>query len=434
MSQAASAAGVSRLRRWGGETVVVAAGQALAALGSLVGVRLLTQALDPQRYGELALGMATVTFLQNVLVQPLFEAALRFLAPASEAGELAAYLAAIRLLARRVLLLLAGIAVSATAVLGTLGYGRWLGMLAGITAFTAFLLASTTLNGIQSAARQRAVVAWHEGGGQWLRFLLAALAVVILGQSSTWAMLGYASAAGLVLASQVSFLRSHASLGPAWRAGAASAALGQWTARLREYAWPFAAWGVFAGLHAMSGRWTLQLFAQTRAVAGYAVLQQLGYYPLVLAWGMVAQLLTPVIFGRAGTGLDAARTQRGRRLCWTLIAGTAVVTLAGTTVAALLHRQLFALVAPVYREVSWLLPATVLGAGLLACAQTASFLFMVEARTRELLPAKIGTSLLGAGLNALGSRLLGVEGVVYAGVAYSAVYLAVVLKASRRRD
>jgi O-antigen/teichoic acid export membrane protein len=230
-------------------------------------------------------------------------------------------------------------------------------------------------------------------------------------------------------------LRSHSSLGPAWRQRAAAAALRQWTVRLRDYAWPFAVWGVFAGLYAMSGRWALQLFADTRTVARYAVLQQLGYYPVILAWGMVVQLLAPVIFGRAGTGLDVARTMRGRRLCWTMIIGTAAVTVVGTAVAAILHRQLFALAAaPAYRDVSWLLPATVLGAGLFACAQTAAFLFMVEARTRELLPIKIWPTLLGTGLNGLGGGLLGVEGVVYGGVAYSSVYLALVLYTSRRRD
>jgi O-antigen/teichoic acid export membrane protein len=435
MRRAAPAETGTRLRQWGGEALLVATGQVLAALGSLVGVRLLTQTLDPQRYGELALGMAAVAFLQNVLVQPSFEAALRFLAPAREAGQVGPYLAAVRALARRVLLLLASLALLATAILMGLGHERWLGMLAGVVAFTSLSVGSSALNGVQSAARLRAVVAWHEGLGQWLRFLLAALAAVALGRSSSWAMAGYALAAALVLASQASFLRAHASLGPAWREHVTAAALGQWTARLGEYAWPFAAWGVFAGLHAMSGRWALQLFADTRTVARYAVLQQLGYYPVILAWGMVVQLLAPVIFGRAGSGLDAARTVRGRRLCWALIVGTAAVTLAGTAVAAVLHRHVFALAAaPAYRDVSWLLPATVLGAGLFACAQTAAFLFMVEARTRELLPTKISTMLVGTGLNGLGCALFGLEGVVYAGVAYASLYLVVILNASRGRD
>ncbi len=58
---------------------------------------------------------------------------------------------------------------------------------------------NSVLNGIQNAARQRVVVAFHQGVEPWARFLLAAMMIQGLGRNSFAAMSGYCVAtAGLV--------------------------------------------------------------------------------------------------------------------------------------------------------------------------------------------------------------------------------------------
>ena len=59
-------------------------GQAIAVLGSLVGVRVLTGLLTSAEYGELALGMTLAILVGQTLFGPLGQGATRFYAPTVE--------------------------------------------------------------------------------------------------------------------------------------------------------------------------------------------------------------------------------------------------------------------------------------------------------------------------------------------------------------
>ena len=81
-----------RLAREGGW---IALGQAMAVLGTLFGVRLLTELLDPVAYGELALGLTVATLVNQTILGPLGNGAARFYAPAVECNDLGGYLGAL---------------------------------------------------------------------------------------------------------------------------------------------------------------------------------------------------------------------------------------------------------------------------------------------------------------------------------------------------
>ncbi len=85
-----------RFRRLSKEGFWVVLGQAMAVLGVLVGVRLLTELLDPAAYGELALGMTVATLVNQTVLGPLSNGVTRFYAPAQEQGDLGGYLNAVR--------------------------------------------------------------------------------------------------------------------------------------------------------------------------------------------------------------------------------------------------------------------------------------------------------------------------------------------------
>src|SRR5439155_23990103 len=122
---------------------------------------------------------------------------------------------------------------------------------------------SAALDGMQNAARQRVVVAWHDGVTIWLRFLIAVALVAVLGRSSAAAMLGYAVASALVLASQGLFFRSKIlSFRPDTEYATRDAML-SWERRMQSYAWPYSTWGLFTWLQMNSDRWGLQVFRTT---------------------------------------------------------------------------------------------------------------------------------------------------------------------------
>src|SRR5487761_2007045 len=198
---------LARVKRLAGEFTWVAIGQLAAVAGGLAGVRLLTSVLSPASYGELALGMTAAMLMQQVAIGPVAGALLRFFAPALEARQLRGYLGGAWALLAQATLPLSAIATVAALGLWLGGAGRWIGLTLGAFLFSLLSGFGSALDGVQNAARQRAVVAWHQGLGQWLRFLVALALIGALGATSGAAMLGYALASGVVLISQIVFLR-----------------------------------------------------------------------------------------------------------------------------------------------------------------------------------------------------------------------------------
>src|SRR5438445_2570781 len=104
-----------------------------------------------------------------------------------------------------------------------------------------------------------------------------------------------------------------------------------------------------------SDRWALQ-GRGTSEVGFYAALYQLGYYPMTLLSGFLVQLVSPVLFSRAGDGTDPARMAQSYRLNVLIFQGSLALTALAAVVALLFHQQIFSLsVAREYRRVSPLL-------------------------------------------------------------------------------
>lgn len=420
-------------RRWGGEFFWIGLGQGLATLGSLVGVRLLTGALSPEVYGELALGLTLATLLNQTMLGPLSGAALRFFAPAREAGDLGPFLTALC----RLLLKATGIAGGAAAVavlaLWLAGQARWLGL--GATALGFALLSgyNATLNSLQNAARQRTIVAWHQALYTWAYPLTVMGLVGWLGANSATAMLGYMASMALVIVSQLWFFR-RITRPVTETAMVGSGGLKHWESRMTTYAWPIATWGIFTWAQMSSDRWGLQAFGTTQDVGLYAVVYQLGYTPITILTGLMVQLVAPVLFQRAGDASDVARVKQVHTFNWWLTVGALALTGVATLFTLGLHRLIFQwLVAPAYREISWLLPGMVMAGGLFATGQFATISLLSDVETRKLIAPKIMTASIGVLLNIIGAIEWGITGVVGAGIVASAIYLVWILWLVRKR-
>jgi O-antigen/teichoic acid export membrane protein len=416
-----------RLHKVGSELAWVVAGQGTAVLGSLLGVRLLTGALPPGPYGELALGLTAVTLAQQTLLSPLTGASLRFFAAAVERGRQAAFFQALGNLMKQATAVLAAGAALLVVLLAATGRSVWVAVAALALLFALLLGYCSALDGLQNAARHRRVVAWHDGIAPWLRFFAAVAFVRILGPASWVAMLGYAAATALVLASQSAFfvfqVRGRGAAAAPAAAPVAAPEVREWTERIRAYAWPFMTWGVFSWAQLAADRWALETFASTREVGLYAVLYQLGYFPMSLASGLLTQLVAPVLFERAGDGSDPARVRSARLLNRRLVLAVAALTGLATALSFFLHEPVFRLLADArYREVSPLLPWMVLSGGLFATGQTGVLSVLSGSSTQTLVAPKIVTAVIGVGLAFAGAARGGLPGVVFAGLAASLLY------------
>jgi O-antigen/teichoic acid export membrane protein len=413
----------TRLQRLSREGLWLLAGQLASFSGALALVRLLTVHLNPAAYGHLALGLTLAGLVNQVIVGGLTQGIGRFYVIAAERRDLRGYLRA-----SMVLLALASLAVCTLAALVSLGlhisdHSRWIPL--GLVVFCYALLTGWggAMATLQNSARQRALVALHTGVEPWLRVLLIAGLLAVLGPSPVAVAWGYLLAALLVCASQLRLLLGW------WRRerpvpGGLPAPASAWTREIWDYSRPFSTWGLFSWAQQSSDRWSLDHFAASADVAQYVVLYQLGYAPLGMVTGLVSSLLGPVLFQRVGAADDPGRNRQAHRLTWRLT----WLGLLGSTIlfvlACLLHRPLFQLlVAPAFRPVSIYFPWLVLAGCLFTVGQILALQLMAEKRNQELRLVKISTCIAAIGLNVLAAKLFGMPGVVGSVILFSLAYL-----------
>ena len=411
------APGQERFRRLSKEGAWIVLGQASAVLGSLAGVRLLTELLDPAAYGELALGMTVAGLVNQTVLGPLSNGITRFYAPAQERGDLAGYLSAVRglvLAATAVIVIMILLAAAGLLIAGKM---QWVAIASIALVFAGLSGCNAILSGIQNAARQRSVVALHQGIESWARFLLAAALLLWLGATSTVAMAGYALAVTLVLGSQYVFFRK------VIHGKGAVADRSSWRRQIWKYSWPISIFGAFTWMQLASDRWALERFATTQEVGLYAALFQLGYYPMSIATGMAVQFLLPIFYQRAGDASDNRRNAGVDSLSWRLTGIALGLTGAVFFAALLFHAQIFRLfVAAEYASVSHLLPWMLLSGGVFAAGQTIALNLMSQMKTQIMIAPKLITALLGVALNFALAYWYGISGIVIAGILFSVAY------------
>ncbi len=409
--------GLGRVQRLTTEAFWIGFGQALAILAALIGIRVLTELLTPTAYGELALGMTIATLVSQTVLGPLGNGVARFYAPAVERNDVAGYLRAVVRMALWGAGLVFGLALIAFVGLQIAGRDDWIAIM-----LTAALLAilsdcNSILNSIQNAARNRAIVALHQGIESWFRILVAAGLILWLGATSSITMVGYAIAVMLVLVSQYVFFRK-----TIYREGAPVAGE-NWSQRMWTFSWPFASWGIFTWAQTASDRWALNFFGTTHEVGLYAVLFQLGYYPISLLTGMSLQFLTPIFYQRAGAANDSGRNIAVDSLNAILTGMVLCLTGIVSLLMYMFHARIFALFASKdYGTVSYLLPWMTLASGVFAAGQTRALSLMSQMQTRKIALPKITIAVLGLTLNFAAAYVEGITGIVIALVIVSSLY------------
>lgn len=374
----------------------------------------------PSQYGQLALGLTVAGLVNQVVMGGINNGIIRFYSIATEKKNLTGYLKA-----SWRLMLYATIAVIVIGLLLIggllwLGYSQWMGLAAAALLFSLLSGYNSSLSGIQNAARQRAVVAFHGGLDAWLKVILALGLMLWLGSSSTVVIIGYVLSSFLVNVSQFIFLRSLISQG-----SDQTSEKYQWVLHIWTYSWPFSAWGIFTWAQLASDRWALETFATMQEVGIYAVLFQLGYTPISLASGLIISFISPILYQRSVDATDSARNVTAHRLVWRITWFSLFITGFGFGIVFVMHEWIFSiLVASQYQSASYLLPWMVLAGGLFAAGQMLSLKIMIDMKPGMMTIAKIVTSILGVLLNFYFASIAGLKGIIIALVAFSGIYLA----------
>jgi O-antigen/teichoic acid export membrane protein len=405
----------TRLAKEGGWIII---GQIATVAGSLVLLRVLTEHLEPAQYGQLALGLTVAGMVNQVVMGGVVNGISRFYSIAIEKNDFFGYLHSSGRLMGYATAVVVVIALVLMAGLLWLGYSQWMGLTAAALIFAILSGYNSSLNGIQNAARQRLIVAFHGGLDAWLKILFAVGVMLWLGNTSMAVVLGYALSLFLVTGSQLFFLQRIIRTQPK-----KSQASGIWCQRMWAYSWPFSSWGVFTWAQLVSDRWALQTFASTQEVGLYAVVFQLGYAPIGLAMGLAMTFLGPILYQRSGSAIDHKGNISVHRIAWRITFVSLIVTTLAFVCTFLLHEKIFNLLVDVkYHPVSYLLPWMVLAGGVFAAGQMLSLKLMSEMKPAAMTGPKIVTAILGVGLNIYGASQFGVQGVVAALVGFSGIY------------
>jgi O-antigen/teichoic acid export membrane protein len=407
-----------RFHRLSKEAFWIIFGQAIAVVGSLVGIRLITGLLNPNEYGDLALGMTFAMLINQLVLGPLSNGITRFYAPAFEQDDLHGYLKAVRRLlfgaTGAIVLILILFVIALIVVKRT----EWIFIAIASIIFALLSGYNSILSGIQNAARQRSVVALFQGLDSWTRFLVAAGLLIYLGSSSLVAMIGYVIASALIFGSQYLFF---------YKSFISKISIKEkdnsWQNKIWKFSWPFATYGILTWSQLASDRWALKLFTSSQEVGLYAALYQIGYYPMSLINNMIGQFLGPILYQRAGDASNNQRNNSVKKLIWKFTTLSLLLTGITFLLAILFHAQIFyILVNKKYGIISYLLPWMLFSGGVFAAGQILTTNLMINLKTKSLMVVKIITALLGIAFNFAGAYWFGIAGIVIASVLFSLSY------------
>jgi O-antigen/teichoic acid export membrane protein len=414
----------SRLRRLSGEGIWILIGQIATVAASFVLVRVLTENLDPEQYGQLALGLTIASLMNQVVIGGIVAGIGRFYSIAAEKQDLDGYLHATRSLLRYAATLISGLGLILMAILYWFGYLQWMWLTAAALVFSILSGFNSALSGIQNAARQRAVVAWNNGLDGWLKILLALGVIFWLGHSSTAVVIGYALSTLLVTGSQFIFLRRLIK-NPSKIVDADN----QWLQQIWIYSWPMAAGGLFNWGYYASQRWALELFTTTGDVGHFYALTQIAYTPITVAAGMLMSFLTPILYTRAGAATDNDRLRTTHRVVIRVALFGFGFTLLLVSLSFFMHETIFRwLVTSDYRQISLYMPYVILAAGILSVSQALSVILTIENDTIRILPLAIIGNGSTAALNFYLTYQWGMKGLIAAMVIGALIHLTWMLK------
>ncbi len=289
------------------EGVWVGTAQVLGALGSLVGLRILTEVTTPPIYGQLALLLGVSSLGKNLFFAPPLQAALRFYPDASVGGRVARLRRLLLALIRRSASGLASV-LFVVGVVWSLVSRSWvpLAWLVAVGLFVTFdAVKELEVNLLNAARRQRVFAVWTTLDA-WSKPLVASLATLLLGASSVCLLFGYV----LGVAGVYAILRR-------WRVreGQPRALRDdeRWERETRsqvlQYGWPFAPLALLSWMTNLADRYFLAGISGAGAAGLYSATYALASQPFVMMGGLLALTLRPVLFDAAARG-DRATTRR----------------------------------------------------------------------------------------------------------------------------
>lgn len=400
----------------------VLAGQILAFLGGVVGIKLLTNLMPPEGYGELALGITIAGIVNMFLFGPLAQVVVRYYSICREQGTLDAYSRILTGLHRKAIYLLIGVSVPVTVLIGIAFGIPWAVLVAVALIFSIPSGLQGSIQSLLGALRDRRAAAMTQGADSWLRLGLGAMFVALVAPNGFWALIGYIFGSLIVLLVQFKVIRRH-NFGTSARTTPVELDAMR-RAEMLGYALPFVAFATMSSIGQYADRWLLLGSGGANDVGIYAALYQIASAPVVFLMSVAMQLVIPVVFGRVGDLSSQLRLQGGRGLLSRTLLMIGFVYLALTLITYFWAEQLVTLLTNSeyarQANVLWLL---VLALSLYNLTQYMTVLGFSMNRPKAYFWPKLGHAITLLVTGMLLVRVYGIAGMVYALVISAIVHI-----------
>lgn len=392
---------------------IIVGAQALAALGGVATLRLLTELASPEVYGEAGLVLTALALCLQVGVSPVTSTQVRFHADAATRGVEDAFTDAVL---RRALRAATWLIVSSLVV--------FLAAAAAGIVSPSPLLVAASIAWIAVNTVRNVVFGRVQAARQPLRYAVAQVVeVLLIGIASVAALRGLHDAGAIVLGQAVGVATVTLGLRRWWPRRAEPAAAvreaGALDGRVRSYGRAFVPLSVLNWAATLADRYLVAALLGAAAAGLYAAPAALATRGMALGTTALGDLLRPSLFA-AVSGGDTAGGARILRQWVVASLGLGIVALLAVALCGDLAARW--LLAAEYRaDARGVLLWSVAGAGLLGISQALETGLLALNRSSDLLPPMVvGVCVLGI----VGLVLVPRHGIVGAGAAASAGFAA----------
>lgn len=308
------------------DVVWLAAGQGVAAVGALIGVRLLTHALPPETYGVVSLGLATLALMIATLSTPLTQAVMHMYPAYDQQGRLQELRVALGLASKR-MLRWAAIPLLLLVVACMFVAREQLHLLLLLLVLLASDVRRSVQISVLNASRRHGRYALWAASDAWARPIAGAVAVMIVGQSAAAVFVAY-----LIASVSLTALFSSPLWGAASAAGATQTSSAEDITELGErmwrYALPLIPVGLIAWSNSLSDRFIIGGMLGLDVVGVYAATYGLSSAPFIMLTTVLEQAFRPVYQNAVTAGRHADANRQLLRWLVVAIVATSVGVLA----------------------------------------------------------------------------------------------------------
>jgi O-antigen/teichoic acid export membrane protein len=401
----------------------VIGGQAATAVGTLVGVRILTQLLAPGAYGVVSLATGASILASNLVVAPLTQAAIHFYPGIAADGSARELLDSLLRCYRRVAPWAALVAIAGGLLYVGWGHGSPVLVVLLALQFACDCWRSANLSLLNAARRQQRFALWT-AADIWCRPLFGALVVLLVGQSPMAVLAAYVVVSICLVAGFSHRLWPVEAL--PFRVADRSMAL---DARMWSYAIPLVPLGIITWMSTLGDRYIIGGLLSVADAGIYAALYGLSSSPFLIVSGAAEQALRP-IYQTAVTRGDNARARRIHTIWLAAVVGICSVGVALFAMGHEIIANLF--VGRSFRSAADLMPWIAAGHAIKATSYVFERVCYAFGQTRRVLAIQLCAVSATVILTPAGVISLGLKGAAMAVPAFFSVQLATAIFFARR--